>query len=428
MRDRLLLTFMLIVLAYTIVPWVATRMLAFGVFRKGNASGKIALTFDDGPDPVYTPLLLDLLRKHEAKATFFVLGSKAERHPDLIARMHDEGHQIGIHNYSHTSNWLQFPWTVRRKQADRSADIVASITGVKPACYRPPWGVLNAFDMFTLKPYTIVLWSVMPKDWRSRVGKTKLKSRLMSGIKEGAVVLLHDSGDTFGADRDAPAHMLAALDEVLYGMRQQGVQPVRVDELMEASVASNVSLAKRIIVSAWMAWERCFVKLFRLRAVDDADPLLKLRVREYMGKQPIVLPDGEQIRKGDLIAELHLDNYSLYKLGLDSRSTVQLAAQLIRRTRTLMPEISRLLLTDPTYAKVKGLYGITMIHRGSRQLGFTVIDLPEGWFARVTRTYLRFLLYVVHPNGKKRLKQKTELLEPKIVAISKNELKLRYIA
>ncbi|MDF2713842.1 MAG: polysaccharide deacetylase family protein [Paenibacillus sp.] len=428
MRERLLFSFVLIAVAYTIVPWVATRIFSIGVFRRGKVSNQVALTFDDGPDPVYTPLLLDLLRKHEAKATFFVLGSKAERHAGLIERIHQEGHQIGIHNYSHKSNWFQFPWNVRRKQADRSANIVASITGSKPIFYRPPWGILNLFDLMTLKPYTVVLWSVMPKDWRSRIGKTKLKIRLMNGIKEGAIVLLHDSGETFGADRDAPAHMLNALDEVLTSMRQRGLKPVRVDELMDSSTERRLGMFKRLLVNVWMTWERCFVKLFRLKAVDRSDPLLKLRVREYLGKQPILLPDGEQIRKGDLVAEMHLDNYSLYKLGLDARSSVQLATQLIRRTRTLMPEISRLLLTDPLYQNVKGLYGITMIHRGSKQLGFAVFDLPEGLFARATRIYLKFLLYVVHPNGKKRLKEKTDLLEPKIVAISKNELKIRYIA
>jgi hypothetical protein len=211
-------------------------------------------------------------------------------------------------------------------------------------------------------------------------------------------------------------------------MRERGLKPVRVDELLESSAERRPGLFKRLLVNAWMTWERCFVKLFRLKAVDNGDPLLKLRVREYMGKQPILLSDGEQIRKGDLVAEMHLDNYTLYTLGLNSRSTVQLATQLIRRTRILMPEISKLLLTDPKYRHVKGLYGITMIHRGTKQLGFTVFDLPDGLFARATRTYLRFLLYVVHPHGKKRLKEKTDLLEPKIVAISKNELKQRYIA
>ncbi|WP_245954461.1 polysaccharide deacetylase family protein [Paenibacillus flagellatus] len=429
MKERLVMTFVLLVVVYTIVPWVATRIFAIGVYRKGKHAGnRIALTFDDGPDPAYTPMLLDLLKKHDAKATFFVLGSKAEKHPELIARMHREGHQIGIHNYRHQSNWFMSPWSVLRKQADRTAGIVASITGERPTYYRPPWGILNMLDLFLLKSYTVVLWSVMPKDWRSRIGSEKLKARMMERIKDGSVVLLHDSGETFGADRDAPAHMIAALDEVLAGMRQRGLAPVRVDELLENVPGRRLGFAKRTLVAVWMVWEKCFVALFRLKPVDSGNPLFKLRVREYQGKRAIELADGESIRKGDLVAELHLDNYTLFRLGLDSRSTVQLATQLIRRTRMLMPELCRLLLTDPQYRDVKGLYGITMIHRGSKQLGFTVVDLPEGLFASLTRTYLRILLYIIHPQGKERLKEKSELLEPKIVAISKNELKTRYIA
>jgi len=428
MKERLVMWIALIVVIYTIVPWVATRLLGIGVFRKGKADNRIALTFDDGPDPLYTPQLLDLLKKHEAKATFFVLGSKAELYPDLIARMHREGHQIGIHNYEHHSNWFLAPWSVRRRHVDRSAEVVATITGDRPTFYRPPWGILSLLDLFWLRPYKIVMWSVMPKDWRSRVGSARLKARLLAGIRDGSIVLLHDSGDTFGADRDAPAHMLKALDEVLTGIRERGIKPVRVDELLEASEIYKLGIFKRTLVALWMAWEWCFVKLFRLKPVDSGNPLFKLRVREYQGKQPILLPDGERISKGDLVAELHLDNYTLFKIGLASRSTVQLATQLIRRTRNLLPEIGRLLTTDPSFENVKGLYGITMIHRGSKQLGFTVIDLPEGLFARVTRTYLRLLLYIVHPNGKERLKEKSDLLEPKIVAISKNELTHRYIA
>lgn len=428
MKERLLLSFTLLIVVYTLVPWVVTRIFSIGVFRKGSAGNRIALTFDDGPDPEYTPLLLDLLKKHDVKATFFVLGAQAERHPDLIERIHREGHQIGIHNYSHKSNWLMSPWSVRRHQVERSADIVSSITGSKPAYYRPPWGILNFFDLFTLKSYQIVLWSVMPKDWRSRIARKKLKSRLEARIREGSVILLHDSGQTFGADHDAPAHMLTALDDVIAAMVQKGLIPVRVDELLEQSAEYRLGLFKRVLVSIWMGWEWCFVKLFRVKPIDSMNPLLKIRIREYQGRQAIPLPDGEQIRKGDRVAELHLDNYTLYQLGLHSRSPVQLATQLIRQTRLLMPEIGKLMLTDPLYRDVKGLYAITMIHRGSRQLGFTVVDLPNGLFARVTRTYLRLLLYVVHPNGKERLKEKTALLEPKIVAISKNELKLRYTA
>lgn len=116
-----------------------SRLFGYRVFRRGIGRTDYGLTFDDGPDPHYTPLLLDLLKRYDAKATFFVVGSHAERHPEIIKRMHDEGHLIGIHNYVHKTNWLMRPATVR-KQIDRTDEIIFSITGERSTYYRPPWG------------------------------------------------------------------------------------------------------------------------------------------------------------------------------------------------------------------------------------------------------------------------------------------------
>ena len=99
---------------YAFIPGMISRIFGYRVFRKGTGRNEFALTFDDGPDPRFTPLLLDLLKKYDAKATFFVVGSNAERYPELIRRIHEEGHLIGIHNYVHKTNWLMRPATVRR--------------------------------------------------------------------------------------------------------------------------------------------------------------------------------------------------------------------------------------------------------------------------------------------------------------------------
>lgn len=429
MEKRIFIGIFLITSLYMFLPWILTRLMGMGVFSKGKVKGQLALTFDDGPHPEHTPKLLDMLLKHSVKATFFVLGSKAEQYPELILRMHREGHQIGIHNYNHRSNWLLLPWNVRRRQVDKSADIIQGITGTRPTYYRPPWGVLNLTDLFLCRDYTIILWSLMTSDWRSSIGRTRLQSELTNGMTDGSVVLLHDSGDTFGADRDAPLYMLQALDGALAEHRHKDLRFVRIDEMVEtSSVAEPPKRGKRLLLSFWMLWERCFVKWFNVNTVDTNNPLLKLRVREYRGSQPIQLEDGEQIQKGDRIAELHLDNKLLYRLGSDSRSSVHLAIQLIRRTEMLLPQILTLLQTNPEYRDVKGLYGITIIHRGTKQLGFTVLDLPKGMFSKITHYYLRFLLYVIHPQGQDRLKNRSELLTPKIIAISKKELINRYAA
>lgn len=195
----------------------------------------------------------------------------------------------------------------------------------------------------------------MVQDWRSRIGSTRMKSVLLERIKGGSVVLLHDSGETFGADRDAPLYMLEALEEVIVELTSRHYRYVNVDQMAQSGAVAG--FAKRIVVALWMCWERGFVKLMRVKPVDHDNTLLQLRVTEYRGKQTIHLPDGERIEQGDRIAELHLDNHLLYQLGSSATSTVHLAIQLVRRTELLMPQIIRLLQTDPDYKDVKGYTG-----------------------------------------------------------------------
>lgn len=219
---------------YMIIPFLLTRGLGVGVTRKGKARRQIAFTFDDGPNPVYTPQLLRLLREHQVKATFFVLGSKAEKYPALLRQMYEEGHLIGIHNYTHRANWVMTPWRVKQEQVERSAAIIQQITGERPIYYRPPWGILNIGDRLLLgRKYRIVLWSVIAGDWKRSICATRLKDRLLSKIKPGAIVVLHDCGETLGADLDAPQQMLEGLHEVLSVIQDQDYACLRVDELLE---------------------------------------------------------------------------------------------------------------------------------------------------------------------------------------------------
>ncbi|WP_314589658.1 polysaccharide deacetylase family protein [Paenibacillus terrigena] len=226
----------LFLVMYMLVPFVLTRICGLIVVRRGKASRQLAITFDDGPNPIYTPKLLDMLQAQGVRATFFVLGGEAEKYPDIIRRMHQEGHQIGIHNYTHTTNWVMTPGEVMREQVEHSADIIERITGERPTCYRPPWGILNLGDLFRFRwnnKYRIILWSVMVGDWKRSTTAERLRRKLMRRITPGAIVVLHDSGETFGADADAPLQMIAGLESVLQEVKQQGYACVRVDEMLD---------------------------------------------------------------------------------------------------------------------------------------------------------------------------------------------------
>lgn len=179
------------------------------------------------------------------------------------------------------------------------------------------------------------------------------------------------------------------------------------------------------MVTLWIIWERLFNRLFHIHPIDEHHPFLNVRVRTYWGKM-IQLSDGEEIRRGDRVLELHFNNEMLFNMGINSRPSIQLAVQMIRATEQLLPRTLPFILNHPNYEEIKGLYGVSMIHRGTKQFGFNVINLPRGPFSFFTKIYLRLILLVVHPQGKQRLQTKAELLVPKMIVISIKELMQRY--
>lgn len=182
-----------------------------------HSPNTLYLTFDDGPHPIYTAKLLDLLKQYQAKATFFVVGELASQQPELLRRMHDEGHAIGIHHYEHKSAWLLTPKALRQ-HIEKTRQIIYHSTGVRTHLYRPPWGHFNAASIPIAKHDYIILWSHIFKDWKAQ---THNLAQLKHPMPDGAILLLHDNGDTKGADATAPIHMLAALEPFLAQATQQ---------------------------------------------------------------------------------------------------------------------------------------------------------------------------------------------------------------
>ena len=150
----------------------------------------VALTFDDGPHPVYTPELLDMLKRRNAKATFFVTGECAQRHPEILDRMAQDGHAIGNHSWDHAS----FPMINsrnRRLQIKKCQSILGSYDS---GLFRPPYGHLNLLsrlDVF-LSGSKIVGWNVQVEDWLDHPVE-KMFTGLKKKLKPGAIVLLHDN-------------------------------------------------------------------------------------------------------------------------------------------------------------------------------------------------------------------------------------------
>lgn len=184
----------------------------------------IALTFDDGPSSVSTPILLDGLAQRGIHATFFLVGSMAADNHALIRRIAAEGHQIGIHTYDHSSQkgltGLSEPQF--RSQVDTTRDLLTALTGQTNFVFRPPYGFVDdSVRLWADAP--IILWSVDPEDWRSQ-NAGQVSEHIISHAKDGDIILLHDifSSSVEGA--------LKAIDELL----SRGYRFVTVDELFAA--------------------------------------------------------------------------------------------------------------------------------------------------------------------------------------------------
>lgn len=157
-----------------------------------------ALTFDDGPDPVHTPQVLDVLRRHGARATFFMVGAQAARHPGLVARIAAEGHEIGNHSWDHPS----LPLLGGAAVTDQLRRAQAALGPHGGALMRPPYGHQNLATFLRARRLglRVVAWSVLGGDWRDDPSDA-IARRVQDGLAPGAIILLHDNLYTFADDR-----------------------------------------------------------------------------------------------------------------------------------------------------------------------------------------------------------------------------------
>ncbi len=194
------------------------------IVRRGDRRcGRIALTFDDGPNPAYTPRILDLLDAHEIKATFFLLGREAERHPHLAREVVRRGHDVGNHTYSH-ANLTSLPPHLLREEIDRGRAVVEGVTGMPVSLLRPPGGYmgLRAVAHAAWTGMTVVLWSVDSQDWM-RLGQESIREAVNPArVTLGDIVLLHD---------DYP-ETVAALPAVLDDLGQSGLTSGTLGDLL----------------------------------------------------------------------------------------------------------------------------------------------------------------------------------------------------
>lgn len=195
----------------------------------------VSLTFDDGPDPDFTPRVLDLLAEHDCKASFFLLGQQVRRYPELVRRMVAEGHSIGNHTFSHPrarpGREARDIWEVRHTQ-----QLIEDISGCKPRWFRPPFGRLgpSMAEEASNLGLTVVLWSRSCIDW-GPLGTRRGIARRLNRARSRDILLLHDAPRY----HNHPDRMLRVLPDFLARLSQRGLAAVSLDQHLAAHTTDS---------------------------------------------------------------------------------------------------------------------------------------------------------------------------------------------
>jgi peptidoglycan/xylan/chitin deacetylase (PgdA/CDA1 family) len=381
--------------------------------RLPKGERRFALTFDDGPHPVYTRQILDALRKEGVRATFFVLAGKALRYPDLVRTMVADGHEVAIHGQDHRPLWFLGPRRTWQEGFD-AAKGLERMFGIRIRWYRPPWGLLNlpAYIWSLRLRMRPVMWSHMSWDWAAKGSPADFARKIIRKMKDGAIVLLHDSGDTVGARPTAPAVVVQALPLVIRWAKQRGWRAVTLSEVERRPLRERM----------WKAWDRVGARLMRSEPLSEPGRCLFRLARRRYWWWPRMLKDGTRLRFGDLVAELHFDNAMLESLMKNATSEWQLSLRYMQIARQSLPIMAEAVARDPRWRGVRVIYGISLLSRGAERVGFTVSPVRPKWLRWIATRYLQGVMLGYHPEGRERLVQGLRKLEADWVYISPETL------
>lgn len=192
---------------------------ASGGKQRDELTKKIAITFDDGPNPEYTPMLLDELKRRGVPATFFVLGSEVELYPELVRRACEEGHLIGVHSYKHV-NLRTLSDAQAIDQVNRTNEAIHDACGQYASYIRPPYGCWKE-DLDYEVQMVEVLWDIDPRDWATTSADLVVQ-RVLQEVEENSIILLHDASKS----------SVQAACMIIDSLQAQGYSFVTVEELM----------------------------------------------------------------------------------------------------------------------------------------------------------------------------------------------------
>lgn len=196
------------------------------VFINGFTSEKtVCLTFDDGPDEVITPHILNILRRYHVKASFFCVGNKLDQHPDIVQRAYQDGHLVLSHSWSHQQFNLMERQEIK-SEIQLTEDKIYELIGQRPVFIRPPFGEIDGrvADIIKSRGGKVILWSIDTLDWSQRE-KGNIVHNVTEHIRPGDIILMHCNGDK--------TETVNALPAIITALRQKGYQFVDLGEMLQ---------------------------------------------------------------------------------------------------------------------------------------------------------------------------------------------------
>ena len=193
-----------------LIPRMVTWLFPKRVWRIPTTQKELYLSFDDGPDPRITPMVLDMLAAHGAKASFFCIGDRVKRYPHIYQRILDEGHAVGNHTFHHLNGW-------KTNDKEYLANITQASNCIDSSLFRPPYGRMKGSQASAIaaKGLKTIMWTVLSGDYEAKLSPEECAERVLGNIAPGFIYLFHDS-------EKAEKNMLFALEKLLEASKIEG--------------------------------------------------------------------------------------------------------------------------------------------------------------------------------------------------------------
>ena len=201
-----------------LIPRMVTWLFPNRVWQISTAQKEIFLSFDDGPHPRITPMVLDMLAAHGAKASFFCIGDRVKRFPGIYQRILDEGHAIGNHTFHHLNGW-------KTNDADYLTNITEAALCIDSRLFRPPYGRIKGSQARAIvaKGFKTIMWTVLSGDYDAKLNPAQCANRVLDNIAPGCIYLFHDA-------EKAEKNMLFALEKLLDACKIQGFRCEKIND------------------------------------------------------------------------------------------------------------------------------------------------------------------------------------------------------